>query len=315
MSTLVTGAYGLVGYWLVEALLERGDEVVVLKRGEGENSALVREGLEASCSVFRGDITDRAALDAAMLGVDTVFHLAAQTIVGEANRSPVPTFAVNVMGTLEVMEAARRHEVARTVVAGSDQAYGPQEQLPYTEETPLEAIHPYGVSKAAADMIARSYWHTYSVPVTVARLPNVYGGGDANLSRLIPGLIISILEGRAPSIRSDGSPQRDFLHAQDAAAAYLALADSLGDGDAVRGRAFNGGADRPHSVREIVDALLEISGSDLVAEYAVGGVPRGEVDRQFVDSSRLRETTGWQPRVSLEDGLRRTYEWYRERHA
>jgi CDP-glucose 4,6-dehydratase len=313
-TVFVTGAYGMLGYWIVSALVDRGGRVVVLKRDEVRGSALAMEGLEESCDVVHGTITDLAAMDR-IIGeyeVDTIFHLAAQTIVGVANQSPVPTFETNIGGTWNIMEAARRHGVQRTVVAASDKSYGHHDTLPYREDFALQARHPYDVSKACTDLIARSYWHTYEVPVAVTRFANIYGGGDLNASRLVPELVDAVLDGRAPVIRSDGSPERDFLYAEDAAEAYLAIADALDEGSA-RGEAFNAGGDQPHSVREMVELLISLSGSDVVADYQGHGVPAGEIDRQFVDSTKLREMTGWAPRVDLEEGLRRTVQWYAER--
>lgn len=313
MTALVTGAYGVLGSWLVKALLERGDEVVVLKRDEVQRAALVLEGTEARCSVVHGDLVDPGVVDRAIgeYEVDAVFHLAAQTIVGTANRSPVSTFESNIRGTWTLLEACRLHGVARTVVAASDKAYGPTDMLPYTEEHPLEPLYPYDVSKACTDLIARSYFHTYGLPVAVTRFANIYGGGDLNPSRLVPEAVAAVLGGRAPVIRSDGSPQRDFLYVEDAAAAYLAIADALPEAG---GEAFNAGGDQPHSVLEVVSLLCRVAGSDIEPDVQGRGTPPGEIDRQFVDSTKLRERTGWRPQVGLEEGLRRTVEWYRD-HA
>ncbi len=310
MTSFVTGAYGVLGSWLVKALLERGDDVVVLSRDDVRRSALALEGTEARCAVVHGDLVDPGILDRAIgeYEVDTVFHLAAQTIVGTANRSPVSTFESNIRGTWTLLEACRLHGVARTVVAASDKAYGPTDTLPYTEEHPLRALYPYDVSKACTDLIARSYWHTYGLPVAVTRFANIYGGGDLNASRLIPEAIAAALAGRAPVIRSDGSPQRDFLYVEDAVSAYLAIAGALPEAG---GEAFNAGGDEPHSVREVVATLCRVAGTDVEPDVQGTGTPHGEIDRQFVDSTKLRERTGWRPEVSLEDGLRRTVEWYR----
>ena len=313
-TTFVTGAYGMLGFWIVKALLDSGGRVVVLKRDDVRGSALALEGLEGRCDVVRGSITDLPAMDRVIgeYEVDTVFHLAAQTIVGVANRSPVPTFETNILGTWNIMEAVRRHGVERTVVAASDKSYGHHDTLPYQEHFALQARHPYDVSKACTDLIARSYWHTYEVPVAVTRFANIYGGGDLNRSRLVPELVDAVLDGRAPVIRSDGSPERDFLYAEDAANAYLAIAGALDSGEG-RGEAFNAGGDKPHSVREMVELLISVAGSDVKADYRGDGVPAGEIDRQFVDSTKLREMTGWAPEVGLEEGLRRTVQWYSER--
>jgi CDP-glucose 4,6-dehydratase len=310
MTAFVTGGYGVLGSWLVKALLDRGESVVVLKRDEVQRSALVIEGTEERCVVVRGDLTDPGVMDRAIgeYEVDSVFHLAAQTIVGTANRSPVSTFESNIRGTWTLLEACRLHGVARTVVAASDKAYGPTDTLPYTESHPLEPRYPYDVSKACTDLIARSYWHTYALPVAVTRFANIYGGGDLNPSRLVPEAVAAALAGRSPVIRSDGSPERDFLYVEDAAAAYLAIADAL---PGAGGEAFNAGGDEPHSVLEVVDLLCRVAGTDVAPDVQGTGTPHAEIDRQYVDSSKLRERTGWRPEVGLEEGLRRTVEWYR----
>jgi CDP-glucose 4,6-dehydratase len=309
-SVLVTGAYGMLGSWLVKALLERGDRVVALKRDQVTNSALQIEGTEAGCAVVHGDLVDPGVVDRAIgeYEVDTVFHLAAQTIVGTATRSPVSTFESNIRGTWILLEACRSQSVERTVVAASDKAYGPADQLPYTEHHPLQPLYPYDVSKACTDLIARSYWHTFAVPVAVTRFANIYGGGDLNPSRLVPEAVAAALAGRAPVIRSDGTPERDFLYVEDAAAAYLAIADAL---PGVGGEAFNAGGDEPHSVLEVVEQVCRAADSDAAPDVRGEGTPHAEIDRQWVDSSKLRELTGWAPQVGLEDGLRRTVEWYR----
>ena len=313
MNTLVTGAYGMLGSWLVKALLERGEDVVVLKRDVVPTSALTLEGLEQRCSVVAGDLLTPGLLER-VVGeheIELVFHLAAQTIVPIANRSPLSTFESNIRGTWLLLEACRIHGVGRVVVAASDKAYGPQSELPYREDMALLARYPYDVSKAAADMISRAYWHTYELPVATTRLANIYGGGDLNRSRLVPEAISAALAGRAPLIRSDGTPERDFLYVEDAVAAYLALADALAqDGSAARGEAFNAGGDRPHSVLEIVELACRAAGSSVAPEIRGSGTPAGEIDRQYVDSTKLRTLTGWAPRVDLEEGMRRTVAWY-----
>jgi CDP-glucose 4,6-dehydratase len=312
-SAFVTGAYGLLGSWLVKALLADGARVTVLKRDQVANSALALEGTEARVTVVHGDLLDAALMDR-VLGeheIDTVFHLAAQTIVGTANRSPVSTFDSNIRGTWTLLEACRLHGVPRTVVAASDKAYGPHDKLPYREDFALQPKYPYDVSKAATDMIARSYWHTFELPVAVTRFANLYGGGDLNLSRLIPESVAAALQGRRPVVRSDGSPERDFLYVEDAVGAYLAIADAL-DGDGARGEAFNAGGDAPHSVREVVELVCRVAGTDVEPDIRGAGTPAGEIDRQYVDSSKLRTLTGWAPHVELEEGLGRTVAWYRE---
>jgi len=307
----VTGAYGMLGAWLARALLDCGASVVVLRRDERPGSALALDGTEARCTVVHGDLLDAELIERTVgeHEVDSVMHLAAQTIVRIANRSPRSTFESNVRGTWNVLEACRVHGVERTIVASSDKAYGASDVLPYTEELPLRAAHPYDASKAAADVIARSYWHTYGLPVAVTRFANIYGGGDQNRSRLIPEAIAAVLEGRAPVVRSDGSPERDFLYVEDAVEAYMAISDLLDAGE--RG-AFNAGGGRPHRVLDVFRAVCAAGGRpDLEPDVRGRGAPAGEIDRQWLDASRLRELSGWEPRTGLDEGLARTIEWYR----
>ncbi|HEV8153153.1 MAG TPA: NAD-dependent epimerase/dehydratase family protein [Solirubrobacteraceae bacterium] len=312
-SAFVTGAYGLLGTAIVRRLLQERVEVTVLRRDAAPRSALVLEGLESRVNVVSGDVTDGTAVERALAeyAPDTVFHLAAQSILGIAQRSPLTTWESNVRGTWTVVEACRDHGVARTVVAASHKAYGAHDQLPYREDFELRAQYPYDVSKAAADLIARSYWHTYGLPVATTRFTNVYGGGDLNRSRLVPEAIDAALAGRPPVIRSDGTPERDFLYVDDAIEAYLAIARAL-DGEGARGEAFNAGGGRPHAVREVVELICAIAGTDVEPDIRGTAAPGGEVDRQFVDTRKLGALTGWAPAVGLEEGLRRTVQWYRD---
>lgn len=312
-SAFVTGAYGLLGSWLVAALVEDGTDVTVLRRDVNPRSALVLLGLEERCTIVSGELADARLMDRALgeYEVDTVFHLAAQTIVGTANRSAAGTWDTNIRGTWTLLEACLRQGVERTVVAASDKAYGQHAELPYREDAPLSPRFPYDVSKACTDLIARSYFHTYGLPVATTRFANLYGGGDSNRSRLVPETVDAVLSGRSPVIRSDGSPERDFLYAEDAVAAYLAIARAL-DGEGARGEAFNAGAGEPRSVREVVELICRVAGSGVEPDFQGDGVPAGEIDRQYVDPSKLRDLTGWKPAVTLEDGLGRTVEWYRE---
>jgi CDP-glucose 4,6-dehydratase len=319
-STLVTGAYGMLGGHLVAALLARGERVVVLKRDRAVGTLLESEGLEARCHVVHGDVADEGLMHRVVAEeeVATIFHLAAQTIVGSARTAPASTFHTNIRGTWAVMEAARLGGARRVVVAASDKAYGSHDTLPYTEDMALQPVFPYDVSKAATDLIARSYWHTYALPVATTRFANLYGGGDLNPSRLIPELIAAALDGRAPHLRSDGTPERDYLHVQDAVGAYLAIADALDDPDparGARGEAFNAGGGRPVSVREVVDTLERAIGTPLHATYDPANTTPGEIDRQYVDIAKIRRVCGWSPQVSLEEGLRRTHDWYAARRA
>ena len=312
---LVTGGLGFVGSWLARGLLERGERVISFDRegGSARPSGLELLGIEAEVEQVQGDLRDPDAVSRALDDgdVEAVFHLAAQTIVGTAAGSPAETFDVNVRGTWTLLEACRELGVGRVVVASSDKAYGAHEELPYREHFALQPTAPYEVSKSAADLIARSYWPSYGLPVAVTRFANIYGGGDLNFSRLVPEAVSAAIDGRAPVIRSDGSPVRDFLYVEDAVGAYLAIAGAL-DRDEVRGQAFNAGGERPYSVGEVVELIAKLSGSGVAPDIRGAGNPDGEIDRQFVDATKIRELVGWQPRVSLEEGLRRTIEWYRE---
>ena len=318
-SALVTGGHGFAASWLIKALLERGDRVRSLDRpdprlgdtGSVRPSALELHGIAAEVETIEVDLRDAEGVEASLADVDTVFHLAAQTIVGTARAAPRETFEVNVLGTWNVLEACREKGVKRVVFASSDKAYGASDELPYREDFPLRASNPYDASKAAADILARSYWHSYGLPVAVSRFANLYGGGDLNFTRLVPEAVSATLDGRAPVIRSDGSPERDFLYVEDAITAYLALLGALDAGPA-RGEAFNAGGDEPHSVAEVLGLIAEIAGTGVEPRFEGEGSLAGEIDRQYVDSSKLREMTGWQPAVDLNEGIRRTIEWYRE---
>ena len=280
---------------------------------ERRRSGLELLGIAGEVAEVEGDLLDAALLreTLARYDVDVVFHLAAQTLVGAAAESPASTFETNVRGSWIVLEASRDAGVERVVVASSDKAYGAHEELPYREDFPLRPTAPYEASKAAADLLARSYWPSYGLPVAVTRFANVYGGGDTNFTRLIPEAVSAALDGRAPILRSDGSPQRDFLYVEDAASAYLAIADALGRDD-VRGEAFNAGGGRPHRVGDVVGLIARLAGTDLEPRVVGTGNPDGEIDRQYVDPTKIRVVVGWEPTVGLEDGLERTIEWYRE---
>jgi CDP-glucose 4,6-dehydratase len=307
---LVTGGTGLAGGWLVRSLLAAGANVVCVVRDWVPESSLLRDRPSSSSLVF-GDVRDQACLER-VLGdyeVEVVFHLAAQTIVPIANRNPIETLDTNIRGTWALLEACRRSpRVAAIVVASSDKAYGEQRQLPYREESPLAPVHPYDVSKACADLIARSYAATYDLPVAVTRAGNFFGGGDLNWSRLVPGTIRAALRGRAPVIRSDGTPLRDYLYVEDAVDAYVLLAEAVLDG-LIRGEAVNISYARPLSVREVVDAILAETGVKL--EPVVEASATGEIQDQYLDATLLRERLGWSPSCDFEEGLRRTVAWYR----
>ncbi len=312
-TALVTGAEGFIGSWLAERLLDEGAEVVALRRDRPAHSRLRIDGILDRCDEAGGDLASHDELHRVLneYGVTDVFHLAAQAIVAVANRSPLSTFETNVRGTWNLLEAARlAPTVERVVVASSDKAYGEHEDLPYREDAKLQPRFPYDTSKAAADLIARSYAATYGLPVAVTRLANVYGGGDFNFSRLVPDTIRAIIAGERPVIRSDGTPERDFIYVEDAVDAYLAICEGIDD-EPNRGLAFNAGAGRPWPVLEIVRTLLDVAGSDLQPDVQGSGTPAGEIDRQYLDSSLIKERLGWEPRWGLRDGLAATYEWYK----
>ncbi len=318
-TALVTGAQGFVGSWLAERLLDEGARVVVPRRDVEPDSRFVQEGIAERCTIVLADLLDYQALVRVIneYEVHGVFHLAAQTIVGTANRSPLSTFETNIRGTYNLLEACRTARsvgtpMERIVVASSDKAYGRHEDLPYREDSPLEPRYPYDVSKACADLIARSYAATWSLPVAVTRLANVYGGGDLNWSRLVPESARALVAGKAPVIRSDGSPQRDYLYVGDAVDAYLEVAASL-DSEALHGRAWNVGWGTPHTVRAVVQKLTAVAGVDVEPDIRGSGVPHGEIDSQYLDSTAIERDLGWRPQVELEEGLRTTWEWYRSR--
>jgi CDP-glucose 4,6-dehydratase len=313
-NVLVTGATGLLGSWLTESLTEQGANVTCLVRDWVPASRLVRRGAIDRVNLVRGELQDYELLVRALneYEIDSVFHLGAQTIVGTASRSALSTFESNIRGTWVLLEAARACSklIERVVVASSDKAYGAHENLPYREDTPLEGRFPYDVSKSCADLIALSYFHTYRLPVAVTRCGNLYGGGDLNFNRLVPGTIRSALSNKAPLIRSDGKFVRDFFYVRDAAAAYLRLAEGL-PGPGVTGEAFNFGNETPVSVLEAVHLILRVMGKEAL-EPAILNEATHEIPRQYLDCSKARRVFGWQPAYSLEAGLRETVSWYAE---
>ena len=310
--TLVTGATGLIGGWLVRRLLEAGADVVCLVRDWVPQSVFVGEGLMSSVKVVRGDVNDQQLMERTLgeYEVATVIHLAAQTIVGIANRNPVSTFEANVAGTWSLLEACRRSPAVRqVVVASSDKAYGEHEVLPYTEDAPLQGRHPYDVSKSCADLIAQTYAHTYGLNVAITRCGNFYGGGDLNWNRIVPGTVRSVLRGQRPVIRSDGQFVRDYFYAEDGAAANMTLAEALARDESLRGHAFNFSNEIQVTVLELAERILSLMGSDL--EPDVRNEATNEIRHQYLSAEKARRVLNWSPLFTLDEGLGRTIEWYR----
>ncbi len=309
----VTGASGLLGGWVVRRLLKAGADVVCLVRDWVPQSELVRGGLLEQVKVVRGDVREQETVERALgeYEIDTVIHLAAQTIVGIANRNPVSTFASNIGGTWTLLEACRRSPaVKQIVVASSDKAYGEHEELPYNEDAPLIGRHPYDVSKSCADLIAQAYAATYDVNVAITRCGNLYGGGDLNWNRIVPGTIRSVLRGQRPVIRSDGNFVRDYFYAEDAAAANMSLAEKLAGDSSLKGQAFNFSNETQVTVLELVDRILKLMDSDLEPEVRNEAV--NEIRRQYLSAEKARNVLGWAPLFSLDEGLRATIAWYQE---
>lgn len=312
-SVFVTGGTGLLGSWLVKQLLDAGSNVVCLVRDWVPQSELVRSRRIEQVNTVRGDIVDRDLIERTLgeYEVEVVFHLAAQTIVGIANRNPVSTFSTNIEGTWNLLEACRRSpKVASIVVASSDKAYGDQEHLPYDETMPLQGRHPYDVSKSCADLIAQTYAVSYNLPVAITRCGNFYGGGDLNWNRVVPGTIRSIIRGERPVVRSDGNFVRDYFYIEDGAAAYMLLAERLASYAVLRGQAFNFSNENQVSVLDMVELILRKMKSSLRPE--VLNQASNEIRHQFLSAERARTMFNWQPQFTLESGLDRTLDWYRE---
>jgi len=310
--TYVTGATGLVGGWVVQRLVSQGAHVICLVRDWEPRSQLLTGDWLSKVTVVRGDVTDQTLQERALneYEVQTVIHLAAQTIVGIANRNPVSTFEANIKGTWALLEACRRSPTVRqVVVASSDKAYGEQAELPYSEETPLQGAHPYDVSKSCADLLATSYAVTFDLPVVVTRCGNFFGGGDLNWNRIVPGTIRSVLRGESPVIRSDGSFVRDYFYVEEGADAYLLLAEKLAADDSLRGHAFNFSYGQPMTVVEIAQKILDKMGSTLRLD--IRSHATHEIARQYLSAEKARRTLRWTPTLSLDEGIERTVRWYR----
>ncbi len=309
---LVTGAGGFVGGQLAKELVDLGASVVTVLRDARGDRRLAALGLAGAVDVVYGSIADYATVERAFneYEIEYCLHLAAQAIVGAANRSPLSTFESNIRGTWTVLEAARNSHLLRGLVfASSDKVYGDQSVLPYAEESPLSAVYPYDASKLCAETLARGYARTYDLPIAIVRCANIYGGGDLNWSRIVPGTIRSMLNGEAPIVRSDGTLERDYMHVDDAVDAYLTLAENVTRDD-VRGEAFNFGWGRGYAAIELVREILRHAERPL--EPRILGENHGEIQRQWLSSEKARRVLGWEPAVSLEDGIARSVRWYRD---
>lgn len=308
---LVTGINGFVGSALAASLVEQGAHVVGIVRDEIPGSNFNLAGLRDKVTVVRGDLRDPQLLERVMneYTIDTVYHLAAQAIVTLANRSPRSTFQSNIEGTWNLLEACRgKAHVRAIVIASSDKAYGTHKRLPYQENFPLLPQFPYDVSKACADLIAGSYQKTFGLPIVITRFANIYGPGDMNFSRIVPDTIQSILSDKAPMIRSDGTPERDYLYIDDVIDLYRILAERI---ETTKGEVFNAGHKTPVSVLKVVETLLKISGKKYLKPQILGkGSLHGEIDRQWLDGAKALKVLGWKPRVTLEQGLKKTLNWY-----
>ena len=311
--TLVTGATGLLGGWLARRLVAEEASVVCVVRDWVPRSMLLGSDFVNQTTIVRGDVRDRKFLER-VLGeyeIDTVMHLAAQSIVPIANRNPISTFETNIAGTWSILEASRRSPTVKQIVyASSDKAYGESEALPYDESTPLRGLHPYDVSKACGDMLAQSYAATYDLPVSITRCGNFFGGGDLNWNRIVPGTIRSALRGDRPMIRSDGTLVRDYFYVEDGAAAYMLLAERLASNESLRGKAFNFSNEIQQSVSEIVERILGLMGKSKL--FDMRNDAPNEIARQCLSAARAKSELGWKPLFSLDEGLHRTIEWYTE---
>ena len=311
--TFLTGATGLVGSWLLKRLVAQGAEVVCLVRDWVPQSEVVRSGFLDRVRVVRGDVCDLQLVERSLgeYEITTVLHLAAQTTVPVANRNPLSTFQTNVAGTWSLLEACRRSpKVEQIVLASSDKAYGPQAQLPYTEDTPLVGRTPYDVSKSSADLIAQAFAATYGTPVVITRCGNFYGGGDLNWNRIVPGTIRSVLRNERPIIRSDGNYVRDYFFVEDGAAAYMLLAEKLGADPSLAGQAFNFSNEAAITVVDLVGRILRAMGANVVPR--VLNQASNEIREQRLSAVKARQVLGWKPMFDLEAGLSRTIAWYRD---
>ncbi|WP_348711351.1 GDP-mannose 4,6-dehydratase [Bacillus subtilis] len=311
-NVFVTGCTGLLGSYLVKELIEQGANVTGLVRDHVPQSNLYQGEHIKKMNIVRGSLEDLAVIERALgeYEIDTVFHLAAQAIVGVANRNPISTFEANILGTWNILEACRKHPlIKRVIVASSDKAYGDQEHLPYDENMPLQGKHPYDVSKSCADLISHTYFHTYGLPVCITRCGNLYGGGDLNFNRIIPQTIQLVLNGEAPEIRSDGTFVRDYFYIEDAVQAYLLLAEKMEENN-LAGEAFNFSNEIQLTVLELVEKILKKMNSNLKPKVLNQG--SNEIKHQYLSAEKARKLLNWTPAYTIDEGLEKTIEWYTE---
>lgn len=309
---LITGADGFIGSWIAKELINQGAEAYTILRDIKRQSNLDVLNIKDKINIINGDLINLDVCTRVMneYEIDTCFHIAAQAIVGAANRSPLSTFESNIKGTWNILESARLSKfITGIVVASSDKAYGVQDKLPYTEESPLIGFYPYDASKACADILARCYFKTYGLPISVTRNANTYGGGDLNFSRLIPDTVRSILNNVQPVIRSDGTPERDYMYIKDSVDAYLTLASNLKRKD-IQGEAFNFGSGKPVSVINLYNKIIKLMGKDVIPKIL--GAAKNEIDRQFLSIEKAKRLLKWEPKYSLDEGLKETIEWYKD---
>ena len=310
-NVFVSGCTGLLGSWLVKELLRRGANIVGLIRDWVPRSNLILQDSINKITAVRGEIENYSLLERVVneYEIETVFHLAAQTIVGIANKSPLSTFEANIKGTWNILEACRHiPTVKRIILASSDKAYGSQKELPYEEDLPLQGRYPYDVSKSCADLLGKSYFSTYKLPLCITRCGNFYGGGDLNFNRIVPGTIRSVLFNERPIIRSDGLLTRDYIHIEDAVEGYLHLAEFM-DNSKIYGEAFNFSNEKPSTVLEIVNLILEIMHSKLKPKIL--NAAKNEIRDQYLSAKKAKKILNWSPKVGLEEGLKKTIEWYK----
>lgn len=311
-NIFITGADGFLGSWLTKGLVERKANVTVLLRDKVPSSPLFTSGVINNVNIVNGDLVDYLLIERALneYEIDTVFHVGAQTIVGTANRNPISTFKSNIEGTWNVLEAVRRsNNVKRLVIASSDKAYGSHDKLPYDEDTPLKGEHPYDVSKSSADLISQAYFKTYGIPVAITRCENIYGGGDLNFNRLIPGTIKSIYLKQKPIIRSDGKFFRGYIYLEDAVMAYLMLAGNL-DRNEIKGNTFNFGLGKPIKVLDVVNLIVKLMKSKL--QPVILNEASNEIREQYLSIDKAIKLLDWKPKYTLEEGLLKTINWYKD---